>query len=342
MKIKGRTFRMRDLLENNKIVFLFSLVIAFFVWAGVAMYASPDESYTVNDIPIVIDMDNEIIKDSDFEVFNQSAERFNVTVTGPRYLITSLSPEDFTVNVPLNNVTGAGLFTLNVRASLTNQSRDIAISSQSLSTIQAYFDTRSEKTFDININDSDFSDHIADGFSYMGYELPVTSVIATGPTTQIEKIVRCSGSAEFGSSILRSSGSVPITLGFEGKTAAETVNINNYVSVDNSENYYTYVRIAQRKTLTAVVEITGGDDDRSDVTVTPETAEMLVDTANEEAMTYSEFVILTVPRQNLVAGDNTFTVQASQVRLPEGLSFADDDATFTVSVYYDGSGITEE
>ena len=237
MDNKSGTAKRKSLLDNNKFIFAISLIIAFFVWTGVAMYASPDESYTVNDIPIVIDLDNEIIKDSGFEVFNQSADSFNVTVTGPRYLITSLSPEDFIVNVPLNNVTGAGLFTLNVRASLSNQSGDIVISSQSLSTIQAYFDSRSEKTFDININDSDFSDHVADGFRYMGYELPVTSVIASGPSTQIEKIVRCSGTAEFGSSILRSSGSIVLTLGFEGKTAAETVAINNYVKVNNTEHW---------------------------------------------------------------------------------------------------------
>ncbi len=337
-----KTFsRFRGLIDNNKFVFVMSLVIAFFVWVGVAMYASPDESYVINDIPIVIDINNEIIKDSEFEIFNQSADKFNVTVVGPRYLVTSLTPDDFTVNVPLNNVTGAGLFTLNVRVALTNQSGDIAIASQSVSTIQAYFDKRAEKTFDINVSDSDFSDHIADGFRYEGFSLPVTEIIASGPATQIDKIIRCSGTVEFGGSILRSSDRLPLTLGFEGKTAADTVAINNYVSVSNSENYYAYISVSQLKTLAAVVEMTGIPSGDPEIRVTPDTVQVYVDTDNETAMELSSVAVTSLSYAGIANGPNLFTVQGSKIELPEGVTLVEPDMVFTVTVQLNDIAVSE-
>lgn len=322
----------KGLIDNNKFVFVMSLIVAFFIWVGVAMYASPDESYVVNDIPIVIDINNEIIKDSEFEIFNQSADKFNVTVTGPRYLVTRLTPDDFTVNVPLNNVTGAGLYTLNVRASLTNQSGDIAISTQSLSTIQVYFDNSAEKTFSINVNDSDFAEHVAEGFRYDGFTLPVTEIVASGPATQIEKIIRCSGTVEFGSNILRSSDRLPLTLGFEGKTAAETVAINNYVKIDNTDSYYAYINVSQLKTLDAVVELTGTPTSEPEINVTPSEVQVYVDTANEAAMEIAAIYITSLTYTGVVNGPNIFTVQGSNIDLPEGVTLADPDMVFTVNI----------
>ena len=311
-----------------------SLIIAFFIWAGVAMYASPDESYVINDIPIRIDINNEIIKDSEFEIFNQSADRFNVTVTGPRYLVTRLSADDFTVNVPLNNVTGAGLFTLNVRVALTNQSADIAISSQSISTIQAYFDKRAEEPFKIEIDDSDFASHVADDFRYDGFYLPVTEIIASGPASQIEKIKRCSGTVEFGDSILRSSKDLRLTLGFEGNTAAETVAINNYVPVDNSENYYAVINVSQIKTFDVVAVLPDNISGDPEIGVTPETVQVFVDTGNETAMELSSLEIPSSAFSGIRNGSNQFTVLGSGIDLPEGVTLADPDTVFTVTVRF--------
>ena len=47
-KMKIRSFS--NLMDNNKFVLLLSVFIAFLVWVAVAMYASPEESYTVYNV----------------------------------------------------------------------------------------------------------------------------------------------------------------------------------------------------------------------------------------------------------------------------------------------------
>ena len=105
-------------MENNKFVFLLSLIIAFGVWVAVAMYKSPQESFTIYNVPIQIDTENSIVSQKGYINFWQSDDKIDVTVNGPRYMINTITADDLIVTANLNSVDSAGISQLNLKVEL--------------------------------------------------------------------------------------------------------------------------------------------------------------------------------------------------------------------------------
>lgn len=317
-------------MDNNKFVFVLSLLIAFAIWVAVAMYKSPEESYTIYNVPIAIDTENSIVSQRGYINFWQSDEKIDVTVTGPRYMVTELTADDLLVSANLNSVDNAGVSELTLKVSLRENSQDITISAMSKTSIEVYFDAELEKQFDIQMDDNAVSGHIAEGCQFRGSELTVSTVTLKGPETEINKIVRVVADPQLSQDFMYATETVPVTLNLEGETAAETVSVNKYVEIVDGQEYFVKININRTAELEPSVEFTGTKTGETSVSFNTNVILAKIDT--EYDFDDTKLNILTVDYSSLKEGENTFTVKASDIDLPDGVILTDSTFVFNIVV----------
>ncbi|MCD7774235.1 MAG: hypothetical protein LUH40_01465 [Clostridiales bacterium] len=330
-KKKKRNISLKNLMDNNKFVFLLSLVVAFAVWVAVAMYKSPEESYTIYNVPITIDTENSIVSQKGFTNFWQSAEQIDVTVTGPRYMVTALTADDITVTAVLNTVDSAGISELTLRVSLVESNDEITISSMSKTSIEVYFDVEMTMEFNITIDDSTITEHIAEGYNYENSALTLTTVELKGPETEINKIVDVVATPQYPEENLYQTSSIPVTLNLEGATAADTVSVNTYVAFVDDLEYFVNIEISRSMELAPAVEFTGTEISGVTTAFDVEAIGVKYDTSKDEYGS-DTLTVLTVDYSDLAEGTNTYEVSISDLTLPDGMTITDDLSTVTVVI----------
>ena len=319
-----------NLINNNKFVLLVSLVIAFFIWVAVAMYASPEESYTIYNIPITVNTENSLVSQKGYKNFWQSDEAIDVTVTGPRYLITSLTPDDIIVSANLNTVDSSGVSQLALRVGLRQESQDITISQQSKTHVDIYFDAELEKEVTIYLDKTVFEDNIAEGFQMNSAELPVTTVKITGPATEVNKVIRAEAAPVLPEDLLFETATIPLDISLQGNSASETVSINQYVKHVDQQEYFVKVNIDRIAELTPSVEFTG--EKTGDVTVSFNTETIIAKVDTESGFEGEELPIMTIDYDSLKEGINKFTVKSNEIELPEGVKIPEEEFEFVITI----------
>lgn len=328
--VKIKTFN--DLMENNKFVLVLSLVISFLVWIAVAMYASPEESYTIYNVPITIDTQNSLVSQKGYTNFWQSDEKIDVTVTGPRYLITSLTPDDVLVSANLNTVDSAGISELPLKVSLKENSQDITISEQSKTSVEIYFDTELEKKFDIQLDSTLMSEKLAEGYQLNSADLTVSSVTLKGPETEMNKIVSVIADPQYPEDLLFETITLPVAMSLEGANASETVSVNKYVKFVDDQEYFVKVNIDKIAELTPEVVFTGAQTGETTVKFNIDKIIAKIDTGF--GYDSEKLPVFTIDYSELSEGQNVYSVNASEIELPEGVNLSDNTITFNINITF--------
>ena len=328
-----KTKGFNDLMNNNKFVLLLSLVIAFMIWVAVAMYASPEESYTIYNVPIVVNTENSLVSQKGYENFWQSDDKIDVTVTGPRYLITTLTPNDILVSANLNTVDKPGVSELALKVSLKESSQDITISEQSKRAVQIYFDTRMEKEFKIKLDKNLIApEKIAEGYSLDSVDLTVTNVMLTGPETEINKIVNVTATPELPEDLLFATETFPIKLSFEGASTSESIDINQYVSVVGEQEHFVKISIDKQAKLTPEVVFIGEQTGETEVVCSIETLDAKI--ATESQYDSETLPVLLVDYADLKKNANKFQVNTATLKLPEGVKLPEEEVEFEIIINF--------
>lgn len=321
--------RFQHLMDNNKFVFVLSLLIAFFIWVAVAMYKSPQESFTVYNIPITIDTENSIVSQRGYVNFWQSDEKIDVTVTGPRYMVTALTADDILVTAVLNSVSSAGISELELRVTLMENSQELTISAMSKTSIEVYFDAELEKDFDVQIDTDVFQDHLPEGYD-MTAELTVSTVKLKGPETEVNKIISVVANPQLADEMLYKTTILPVDLNLEGATAADTVSVNKYIEIVEGQEYFVNVNISRQAALAPNVQFTGTAPDSVEVAYSMDSIAVNIDT--EYDYEEQQLDVLTLDYADLPSGETVYTVKLADVPLPQGVSLVDPSATLLVTV----------
>jgi YbbR domain-containing protein len=177
------------LLHNDKLMFIFSFIAAIVIWLGVVINVSPEMTTTIQNVKVTID--STVPSQFGLEVFGDNEFYVDVKVTGKKYKISSLNAEDIKIIAQTNSVDSAGMKTLLLKSDQTFGNSDYAISSISQKSIDVYFDV--PKTIQMVIEPDIVADDIEiveDGFKTGEINLSETSVSVTGPSTEINRIVK--------------------------------------------------------------------------------------------------------------------------------------------------------
>lgn len=178
-----------DLLHNDKLMLAFSFIAAIIIWLTVVINVSPEMTTTIQNVKVTID--NTVPAQFGLEVFGDNEFYVDVTVKGKKYQISSLKPEDIKILAQTNNVDSAGIRTLLLKSDQTFGNTDYTVTAISQKSIDVYFDV--PKTVQIVIEPDIVVDNIEiveEGFKTGEINLSETAVNVTGPSTEINRIVK--------------------------------------------------------------------------------------------------------------------------------------------------------
>lgn len=191
-KDKNKTkFSLSALLNNNRILMVISLIIAFGVWIWVAIEKSPEVQKVVSGVPVSINMSNSIPQHLGLQIFGESEFTVDVSVTGKKYVLSALDKNDISVEANLNYVDSPGIKTLQLKISPKNESDDFVITSSSSNYIEVYFDTYKEIELPLNGEISSNLETVVPDECLLGdivFSKPTVKI--SGPATEINRIVK--------------------------------------------------------------------------------------------------------------------------------------------------------
>lgn len=195
-----KQFSFKKLFDSNKFVLLLSLVAAIIFWMVITVMESPDSENTINGLNVAIPIENSVVSEMGMDIIGDTtAYTASVTVKGPAYVISDLRTEDIAVTASISNVTTAGTYSLELRATkqASNLNGEFEIVSISPKTISVEFDYIDTKQFAVT---AQAVGHKA--ISGLVTEVPFVSdsnnatLTFKGARTDIEKIAKVVAVAE--------------------------------------------------------------------------------------------------------------------------------------------------
>ena len=167
------------LLENKKLMLVVSLLLSFIFW----MVSSDSTNKTINDVQLNYNTLSESAA-KELKVFNVSADKISVSVSGKRVFIDALSSDNVTATLDLFAITEPGeyLFDVNDITISSDNSSKVSFDVYKPNSISVFVDREASKTVDI-IGDFTYK---PDGY-YVDHNLPSTVTI-TGPKTIVDTV----------------------------------------------------------------------------------------------------------------------------------------------------------
>ncbi len=187
MKIKKDY--MHNLFYNKKFVSAFSLIVAFVFWLVITINQNPERTRVFGNITISVTTEGTAAGELGLDVISKSAETASVKVSGPSYIIASLSSGDISVSASIAEVTEAGSYELGLSASCNDSG--VRVLSVSPSKVSAVFDYVDTKLYNLEVEAKG-----ATAVSGLIVDTPAVStssdstISITGARTELEKIAR--------------------------------------------------------------------------------------------------------------------------------------------------------
>lgn len=308
MKNKGFVNR---IFQNDKFVFLFSVLVAIAIWLLVVINVSPQSSRVIKGVKVTID--NTVPSQFNLEVFGESEFYVDVTVQGKKYQISNnnLSNDDIVVTAVTNNVNSAGVHNLQLTCESASGRTDYKISSVSQKSVNVYFDT--PKTVQLVLEPeiiTNGSPIVSEGFASGDINLSESSVTITGPSAEVNKISRV---------VTRLVLDSPLVSNMSAETEIIPLDENNksdfsYLQMSSDKVVLT-IPVFKVKTVDAVVTFKNAPDTYVvtplEYTISPTTAEFRIlvdeyDKTNEVSVGIIDF-------KNLYPGNESFMFSANDV-----------------------------
>ncbi len=322
----------RNLIYNNKLAMLFSLILAFGIWIWVAIEKSPVVEITVSAVPVKIDMENSVPAQLHLQTFGQTEFYVDVTVTGKRFVVSALTPEDLTVTAQTNYVDSAGTKSLQLKAT-ANDSRDYEIQRISQNYIDVYFDTYKEAEFAIEPRILAPDDKtVVDGCILGSVLFSKNTVVVSGPSAEVNKVTGV---------IAETSVSAPLsattTVQPEIKLQTDGQEALSYVELNTGESTVTMTMPVLKKVVlptSVTFKNAPGGYLNGDVPVTVSPSQIEAAVPIEKVGELKSISVGTVDFAELDSGYNTFNFKASDIT---EYTVVDSSARFRVTVNMTGT-----
>lgn len=220
---KKSTITLRSLFSNNKFVFAFSLIVAFCMWIWVSVEKSPVVENVIT-VPVQIDTENSVPSQLGLQVFGNSQYSIDVTVSGKKFIVSTLTADDIRVTAQTNYVDSAGSKSLTLKA-VPNSSKDFEITALSQSYISVFFDTLKEAEFALTPNIISPTDSIVPEDCILGNVVFSKSTVSvSGPASEINRITGVSATVNI-DDILTATTTVTPTIELTGALQSELSNV---------------------------------------------------------------------------------------------------------------------
>lgn len=186
---KKSKITLSSLLNNNRFILILSFLISFVLWMWVAIEQSPEMQKVITDVPVTIKYENSVPEKLGLEIFGSADFTIDITVTGKKYIVSSLKPEDFNVTANTSDADSSGKKTLKLIVKAKEENSDYTITSYSDNEIDIFFDWRKEVELPINVNiESSLTKFVPENHKLGDVVPSVDRIKISGPTTIINQI----------------------------------------------------------------------------------------------------------------------------------------------------------
>ncbi len=348
MKISiPQKLRLGVLVYNKKFTIILSIIVAFSLWLGIAMFENPIREQIFTDISAIVSIDNTFADENGALgiVSDVSSNKFTVTVSGSNRVVSSLKSEDISLYASTVDVDKPGTFELEIKSTNESNKSGYEIISIEPKTITVSFDYIDSKEFEIVpklIGVSASEGLIA--------ETPVVSdsqqskITIKGPRTIMERIASVGTIAEVNRTLSKSQtfNSDIVLYDAEGEpiyrfTSDGTVYdpSNNIVTNSNLTLSFTSVKVTQpiskKKTVNCKLEFTNLPEGMSenDIRYTINHNQVTI-IGTPEIVDNLEIVSLSpIDFKMISASNNKFELSAV---LPDGVKILDNINVFEVEI----------
>lgn len=315
----------RTLFSNNKFVFAFSLIMAFCLWLWVSVEKSPVVENVIVSVPVQIDLENSVPEQLGLKIFGDKNYTVDVTVTGKKFIVSSLTAEDLKVTAQTNYVDSSGNKSLLLKAS-QNSSKDFEIVSLSQNYISVFFDTYKETEFAVEPNIVNPS--VIDGCFLGNVVFSKSTVTVSGPLSEVNRITGVAATAVI-TEPLSSTTTVTPSIELLGAEKSELSN----VTIDTGEAGITMtIPVLKEVTLPTTVTLKNAPANylASSINKTVYPSTIKVGIPIEKIDTVNEISVGTVDFNDIDAGNNVFTFKSQDI--PD-YYVTDSAKSFKVNVY---------
>lgn len=251
-------FSFKKLLYDKRFLITVSIIAAFICWLSTSVEQHDTMDRTFTDIPVTINMDNTYASANNMSVIGDiSDKRFTVSITGPSYLVSSLTASDIVLYASASTVDAPGEYSLDV--ALTKSSSNAEYSKINIypASVTVNFDYIETQEFTIEAvaeGATAAEGLIAESGVVSGTEKD--SVEITGPRTVLNKISKVAAIASVNKTLSESES-------FDANIVLYDADGNNvdqtYLTVSETKVKVT-VPISKKKTVPVVLEFTNLPD----------------------------------------------------------------------------------
>ncbi len=310
---KNKAFSFSGLLKNNRVLMILSLVAAFALWTWVAVEQSPEVQRVIKDVPVSINLENTIAQQLGLQIFGASEFKVDVTVTGKKYIVSSLSSEDIVVDANLNYVDSAGTKTLALKISPKNTADDFKITSSSSNYIEVFFDTYKEAEFLLQSNiESSLDSIVLDDCMVGDIVFSQNSVTVGGPTTEVNRIVGVTATAKI-DTVLDKTTTLDPTIALVTNDGSKL----EYSSVINANNSTITMSVPVLKVVTLPTAIEFKNvpsyylSEPLQYSISPASVDVAIPVDMIDTTEY--FVVDTIDFAEISSGNNTFFIDVDSI-----------------------------
>lgn len=191
--MKFLNINFKRLFRDDRFLWFFSLLCAVTLWFVVINAIDPTATTTIRQVPVTVDVTDSALGKLGLDNIQEAVQKVDVTISGQRYIIGGVKPEDIQVKAVLTGITKPGLSTLNLIATPKN-GKEFDIQSISPDTVTVQFDRMVTKTLPVQVDVSGVS--FPEGYIMEEEYVSPSEVIVTGPEAEMSQVYKCVAKAE--------------------------------------------------------------------------------------------------------------------------------------------------
>ncbi len=151
--MKKSKFTLNDIFYNNRILLVFSVVVAIIIWVVIAVEYTPETTVTIKNVPVKVD--TSFLKNTlSLDAYGEEGLKVDVTIIGKRYIVEDDDIiNDIEVSANLGSVNHGGeTYVLPIEVSSVSTRPEYEIVSVSVDSVSVFFDVESSKKVPVRVS----------------------------------------------------------------------------------------------------------------------------------------------------------------------------------------------
>lgn len=324
--MKRIKFSLHNLLNNDKVILVVSLIIAICIWIMV----SPQRDMTIN-CPIVLSTKNSSVEKLGLEIIEGSEQNISVSVSGEWYTISELDADDINISYSFGGIVDSGEYEITITATKTNNSADFTIESVTPDKVKVSMDHISTVKYPIEVvtNNITTEGDLIVGTPIVDNDKGVIEI--TGPASKLKKLNRVVAEVNVETTLSKSEVFTS-ELKFLNKNGKEMDMSQFTVPYDEVD---VIVPINQTKTVSVKAQFENVPEayKASPITHTLSVNSLEVVGTKEALAKFDSILLDAIDYRNITPDNNTFKIN---LNLPSGVTTSNGITEVTVKIDMSG------